>query len=239
MNPSGRCASGFGVPSPGQSTATSASAVHAVASTPTDQAPATPPGTRNGRGTSACDRRRRTRAGKTARLASASSAIERTSTTLKYFSLSLPPTANAAQAVRMAAAPAPTVARTGVPVRSEIRARNRGPTPSSEAAAWARLDPAIQVMPLTSSTSTKAEPTAAPTASAALPYTVKTLEIASMNPVNPEISSAGMTSTIASTGTQYRANVSAPARPIAAGTSRCGSRISSPAAEGSSKPRKL
>jgi len=135
-------------------------------------------------------------------LPSASSAIERARTALKYFSLSLPATANAVHVVRAAAAPATTVARTGVPVRPEIRPRNLGPTPSRPAAAWARQEPAIQVMPFTSSTSTKAEPTAAPTGSAALPYTVKTLEMASMNPVSPEISSAGITSTIASTGTQ-------------------------------------
>src|SRR5215218_5399461 len=41
------------------------------------------------------------------------------------------------------------------------------------------------------------------------------------------------------TGTAYRAQVSTPARTIDAGTSRAGSRSSSPAAEGSSKPRKL
>ena len=63
--------------------------------------------------------------------------------------------------------------------------------------------------------------------------------MASMKPVSPVSRPAGTTSTMASTGTAYRAQVSAPARTIEAGTSRAGSRSSSPAADGSSKPRKL
>lgn len=109
------------MPSPGHIAAASASADQPVASPLAAQAPAVPPGTRNGRGGSGRMRRSRTSAGNTRRLTSASSEIESASTTPKYLALSWPATANAAPAVAVAIAPPTTVARSGVPVLADTR----------------------------------------------------------------------------------------------------------------------
>jgi hypothetical protein len=112
---------------------------------------------------------------------------------------------------------------TGTPVRVEILPSTRGPAPSMQAAAWARPAPMIQADP-----SVATDP----------PYTVNTVFMASISPCSEVTCSAGRTTRTARIGTPYMSACPTPARAMATGMSRRGSRISSPAVEGSSTPTK-
>ena len=91
------------------------------------------------------------------------------STTLKYLAFESPATVNAAAAVRVETMPATTVARTGVPVRSEIAPSAGGAAPSRLAATCVRDEPMTHVSPFVKSTQTNAAAAAAPRAPAAGP----------------------------------------------------------------------
>lgn len=108
--------------------------------------------------------------------------------------------------------------------------------------------PISQVVPLATSTQTNSAPashpstrpapvrTITPPAPTVPPYTVSAAARASTRPRREVIRSVGSTARIASTGITYISAWAIPARRIAAGTSRAGSRISSAAELGSSTP---
>ena len=77
-----------------------------------------------------------------------------------------------------------------------------------------------------------------PSAATDPPYTVKTVFMASISPVREVTCSAGSTTRTARIGMPYMSACPMPARAMATGMSRRGSRISSPAVDGSSTPTK-
>ena len=119
-----------------------------------------------------------------------------------------------------------------------------------QAAAWARPAPMIQAAPLAirtqMNTRALAQPSSCPAPERATdpsaatdpPYTVKTVFMASISPVREVTCSAGSTTRTARIGMPYMSACPTPARAMATGMSRRGSRISSPAVDGSSTPTK-